>query len=209
PAIRARWLPSSARNQRRQGVDMDHAVDLQSRAAGSPPTRLAALPPWPARLLLLLVLALSLLTLGGPAGPPPPAASAGPGAGAHYTDRELYREVVRRVGQGQDYWAAAAAAQRGHGYPTAPPWAFREPALAWTLALLRTEALRWAALLALAAAAVVLTRDAAEQAPGPRWRRIAMALLFGVGLTTCVVAPAAPYLHEDWAAVLIGLSLAL
>jgi hypothetical protein len=188
---------------------VDHAVDLRGRPAASAPTRFAALPAWAAWLMLALVVALSLSTLAGPAGPPPPAAAAaGAGAGARYTDRELYREVVRRVGEGQDYWAAAAAAQRSHGYPTAPPWAFREPALAWTLVLLRTEAARWAALGFLAVAALLLMRGAADQATGPPWRRIALTLLFGVGLTTPVAAPAAPYLHEDWAAVLIGLSLA-
>jgi len=185
---------------------VDRARGQRAILGGGLPTRFARVPPWPARLILLLAIVLSLLTLGGPAGPPPPAASAGPGA--QYTDRELYREVVRRMGEGQDYYAAAATAQRGHGYPTAPPWAFREPALAWGLALLRMEVLRWGALALLAAAALVLMRDAADQAPGPRWRRIGLASLFGVGLAACVVAPAAPYLHEDWAAVLIGLSLA-
>src|SRR6185437_4865469 len=165
---------------------------------GGLPTRFARVTAWPARLILMLAVVLSLLTLGGPAGPPPPAASAGPGA--QYTDRELYREVVRRVGAGQDYYAAAATALRTHGYPTIPPWNFREPTEAWALVLLRTEILRWAALLLLAAAAVVLMRDAADQAPGTRWRRIGLTLLFGVGLATCVVAPAAPYLHEDWVA---------
>jgi hypothetical protein len=165
--------------------------------------RLAALPPWAARLVLLLIVALSLSTLAGPRLEPPPPTPAGP----HYTDRELYAEIVRRVGQGQDYYAVAAAAQRAHGYPTGPPWAFREPAEAWLLALLRTDVVRWAALLLLAAAAVVLIRNAADQAPGPTWRRIGMTLLFGVGLAI-VGVPAAPYLQENWAAVLIGLSLA-
>jgi hypothetical protein len=203
---------------------MNRVCDLPSRPAQG---RLAALPAWGAWLVLLLVAGLSLSTVGGAGGPPAAAAARSVGAAGTYTDRELYREVVRRVGEGQDYWAAAAAAQRGHGYPTAPPWAFREPALAWTLALLRSDLLRWGAFALLAAAALALMRDAADQAPGPTltlarvaggkpdptfprpaWRRIAVTLLFGVGLTTPVAAPAAAYLHEAWAAVLIGLSLA-
>jgi hypothetical protein len=155
--------------------------------------------------VLLLVVALSLSTLVGPSLEPPPPTPAG--AGVHYTDRELYSEVVRRVGQGQDYYAATAATQRAHDYPTAPPWAFREPATAWLLALLRTDTLRWGALLLLAAASVVLMRDAADQAPGPKWRRIAVTLLFGVGLAI-VGIPTAPYLHECWAALFIAVSLA-
>jgi hypothetical protein len=169
------------------------------------PVRLAALPPWPARLLLLLAAVLTLSTLAGPRLEPPPPSSAAPGV--HYTDRELYREITRRVAAGQDYYAAAAATQRAHGYPTAPPWVFRAPAEAWLLALLGEDAVRWGVLLLLAAGAVVLMRDAAEQAAASRWRRTAVALLFGVGLAM-VGAPAAAYLHENWAAVFIGLSLA-
>jgi hypothetical protein len=167
------------------------------------PNRLAALPPWAARLVLLLIVALSLSTLAGPRLEPPPPTPAGP----HFTDRELYTEIVRRVEQGEDYYVAAAATQRAHDYPTAPPWAFREPAEAWLLALLRTDAVRWGALMLLAAATVVLMRDAADQAPGPPWRRIAVTLLFGVGLAT-VGVPTAPYIHESWAALFIALSLA-
>jgi hypothetical protein len=166
----------------------------------------ATLPPWPARLLLLLAVVLTLSTLAGPPLKPPPPSSAATG-GAGYTDRELYREIVRKVAAGQDYYAAAAATQRAHGYPTAPPWAFREPAETWLLALLGSEAARWGALLLAAAAAVVLMRGAAEQATRSPWRRVAVAVLFGVGLAL-VAAPAAAYLHETWAAVFIGLSLA-
>jgi hypothetical protein len=165
--------------------------------------RLADLPPWAARLVLALAAVLALATIGGPAGPP--AATSGPEA--HYTDRELYREITARVGAGQDYYAAAAAAQRAHGYPTAPAWAFREPTEAWLLAALRGDLLRWGALLALAAASVVAMRAAVDQIAGARPLRIAVALMFGFGLAI-VGVPTAPWLHENWAAVLIGLSLA-
>jgi hypothetical protein len=165
--------------------------------------RLAELSPWAARLVLALAAALALATIGGPAGPPPATSGARP----HYTDRELYRDVVDRVAAGQDYYAAAAAAQRAHSYPTAPAWAFREPTEAWLLAALGGDLLRWGALLALAAASVVAMRAAVDQLAGAHALRIAVALLFGVGLGIMSV-PTAPWLHENWAAVLIGLSLA-
>jgi hypothetical protein len=167
-------------------------------------TRQFRLPPWIARLMLALAAILTLSTaIGPPRDPPPPAA----GPGLHYTDRELYREITRKVAAGQDYYAAAAVTQRAHGYPIRPPWAVREPTEAWVLVLLRNDLVRWGALLLLAAAAVVLIRDGAEQAPGPVWRRIAATLLFGVGLAI-VGVPTAPYLHENWATVFIALSLA-
>jgi hypothetical protein len=155
--------------------------------------------------VLLLAAVLTLSTaVGPPRNPPPPDA---PGAAPHYTDRELYREITGKVAAGQDYYAAATATQRAHGYPIWPPWAVREPTETWVLVLLRNDLVRWGALLLLAAAAVVTMRDGAEQAPGPLWRRIAITLAFGVGLAI-VGVPTAPYLHENWAAVFIALSLA-
>jgi hypothetical protein len=166
--------------------------------------RIAAWPRWLAWTVLLLAAILTLSTaIGPPRNPPPPSTGPGP----HYTDRELYREITQKVAAGQDYYAATAATQRAHGYPIWPPWAVREPTEAWVLVLLRNDLVRWGALLLLAAAAVVLMRDGAEQAPGPLWRRIAVTLLFGVGLAI-VGVPTAPYLHENWATVFIALSLA-
>jgi hypothetical protein len=173
------------------------------------PGPIAAWPPWLSRAVLVVAALLTLaVAMGPPREPPPPStASAGHGAAGPYTDRELYLEIARKVASGQDYYAATTATQRAHGYPTWPPWAVREPTLAWLLTLLPNDLVRWGALLLLAAVAVVLMRDAADLIGAPRWRSIAVTLLFGVGLAI-VGVPAAPYLHEDWAAVLIGLSLA-
>ena len=178
----------------------------RDQPASRPPrsSLIAAWPPWLAWTVVVLALVLTVTTaIGPPRNPPPPAT----GPGVHYTDRELYREITQKVAAGQDYYAAATATQRAHGYPIWPPWAVREPTEAWVLVLLRNDLVRWGALLLLGAAAVVMMRDAAEQAPGPPWRRIALTLLFGVGLAI-VGVPTAPYLHENWAAVFIALSLA-
>jgi hypothetical protein len=178
---------------------------MSADAATSPrPGRIAAWPPWLAWTALLLAAALTLSTAIGPSREPPPPAT---GPGLHYTDRELYREITQKVAAGQDYYAAATATQRAHGYPIWPPWAVREPTETWVLVLLGNDLVRWGALLLLAAAAVVLIRNGAEQAPGPVLRRIAVTLLFGAGLAILGV-PTAPYLHENWATVFIALSLA-
>lgn len=181
---------------------------MTGEAAASYPaprsSRILIWPPWLAWTVVLLAAVLTLSTaIGPPRDPPPPAT----GAGSHYGDRELYREIAQKVAAGQDYYAAAAAAQRAHGYPIWPPWAVREPTEAWVLALLGDDLVRWGVLLLLAAGAVVLMRGGAEQAPGPAWRRIALTLLFGVGLSL-YATPTAPYLHENWAAAFIALSLA-
>jgi hypothetical protein len=170
-------------------------------------SRVSAWPAWLSRAVLVLAALLTLsIAISPPRDPPPASRSAAAGAPAQYTDRELYREVVQRVARGEDYYAVTTSAQRAHGYPTWPPWAVREPTEAWLLVLLRNDLVRWGVLLALAAVAVVLVRDAADRTPGPTWRRIAVTLLFGVGLAI-VGVPTAPYVHENWGAVFIALSL--
>ena len=168
------------------------------------PGLIAAWPPWLAWTALVLAVLLTLSTaIGPPHEPPPPVTGSGP----HYTDRELYGEITRKVAARQDYYAAATSTQRAHGYPIWPPWAVREPTEAWVLVALGNDLVRWGALLLLAAVAVVLMRGAADQAPGRTWRRIAVTVLFGFGLAL-LSAPTAPYVHENWAAVFIALSLA-
>ena len=56
-----------------------------------------------------------------------------------YSDILLYRHIVSRVSQGENYYAVAGAEQRAHGYPTSPAPAFREPTEA-LLTDLRAEA---------------------------------------------------------------------
>lgn len=155
-----------------------------------------------------LTLSIAISLPAEPAPPPSKSTSSKPASvEATYTDRELYREITGKVAAGQDYYAAATSTQRAHGYPTWPPWAVREPTEAWALVLLRNDLVRWGVLLLLAAGAVVAMRAAVDQLPAPYWKRVAAALLFGAGLAI-VGVPSAAYIHENWAAVFIGLSLA-
>src|SRR4051812_29894161 len=68
---------------------------------------------------------------------------------AGINDLTLYRAIVGRVMQGENYYHAAATEHRILTYPTAPAQVFREPALAWMLAALRSDGLRRAAVVGL------------------------------------------------------------
>jgi hypothetical protein len=189
---------------------------IMSGAGAQTGGRIAAWPPWLSRAVLVLAAVLALSVVFGPQLSPLPAgkstassaaAKSASAAAAEYTDRELYREITGKVAAGQDYYASAVGTQRARGYPTWPAWTVREPTEAWLLVLLRADAVRWGVLAALAAGAVVAMRQAVDQVPAARWRRVMVTVLFGAGLAI-VAVPTAPYLHENWAALFVGLSLA-
>ena len=50
-------------------------------------------------------------------------------AKGHYTDMMLFRDIVKEVQSGKDYYHAATDMQRAHHYPTRPFVTVREPAL--------------------------------------------------------------------------------
>jgi hypothetical protein len=138
--------------------------------------------------------------------PPPPKPP--PERADVFSDRSLYRAITARVQAGENYYVAAAAEQRAHSYPTKPAVAFREPTEAWLLAALRYDFARWAAVFALAAcAALAIHRALERQGLPPLSRAFGMALA-ATGLANAGT-PAAPYLHEVWASLLIACSVAV
>jgi hypothetical protein len=161
-------------------------------------------PRWAARLLLATLAVLVVVaTVPGSVSPQPARAAA-----EHRSDVGLYRAIVNRVAQGEDYYAAAAAEQRANGYPTAPAVAFREPAETLLLVALQTDLARHAALLGVAIAATAALWFALGRMDlTPATRRWAL-LLTLTGMAVCL-AQNAPYMHETWAGLLITLSLAL
>jgi hypothetical protein len=166
-----------------------------------PASRFARWPAWPARLALL---AMALLILA-----PQPDMGRFHRLTPHSPpDYTLYRDVVARMSAGQDYYAATSAALRAQGRPTAPALVFREPAAALLLTALRTDALRWGAVIALAAVAVLALIGGVEQVGGSLVRRIAMLMLMATGLLNAASANA-PYFHELWAGLLMVVSLGL
>jgi hypothetical protein len=125
-----------------------------------------------------------------------------------YSDILLYRHIVSRVSQGENYYAVAGAEQRAHGYPTSPAPAFREPTEALLLAALQTDPVRQAALLVLAAGAAVAIWFALGKTGLSPTTRAASVILMLAGMEICVASYTA-YIHECWTGLLIVLALAL
>ena len=123
-------------------------------------------------------------------------------------DSLIYGAILKRVEEGQNYYLAAAAEHRRWHAPLRPAQAFREPTLAWTLALLKTDAFRRLAMTGLLAATAIAMRRALDRTTiDPRLRTPGL-LLQLTGL--CIAAfPLSPLYHDIWAALLIALSLAL
>ena len=125
-----------------------------------------------------------------------------------FRDVDLYHAIVERVAHGEDYYAAAAAEHRAHGYPTAPAAVFRQPWLAWILAVLRFDWLRSLALFPLVASiAILFYRSLLRTGLSPA-QRVGCFAIFASGLGIGVMRGAA-YQHESWAGLLIALSLLL
>ena len=165
-------------------------------------TTFARYPRWAAWLILGLAAALVL------AGAVQPRSWGSGKPDAAFPDSHLYRNIEAQVVHGADYYAAAAAEQRAHGYPTWPPVVIREPTEAFVLAALGNDMIRWAALLALTAVALEAVRRAlARTALSSRQQLWSLALATS-GLAAAV-SPQVVYLHEVWAAPLIALGLAL
>lgn len=123
------------------------------------------------------------------------------------SDLRLYSRVAARVAAGDDYYAAAAAAQRDLNFPLKPFVTMRLPTLAWLLATLPG----WLALAlfyGLMAAGVAAWRHRLRHAfASPTGATIA-ALGLGAGFMIAT-PPSLLVFHEAWAAVLIALALAL
>lgn len=150
--------------------------------------------PWPALGVLAGIAILSVYAgLHLPPALPPKA--------GEFDDIALYQIIVTRVRSGENYYAAAAAEQRAHGYPTRPAVAIREPTEAWMLATLSTETARRTAMLLLAAFTVFSLFYALEWQGASPLKRVAGAVLATTGT---VVSVTNPYVHEAWASLLIS-----
>lgn len=131
-------------------------------------------------------------------------------------DLALYDRVIRRIGQGENYYTVTAEEHRAANYPLRPGVAVRLPTLAFIASSLGDTG-RGAEVLVpgLLGAAVVLLgctlwawwRRFGDEGVEPRTRRIAMALLFfgaALGLNRYYFV-----LHELWAGMLIALAMGL
>ena len=160
---------------------------------------------------LLVVLGLSislcLWVARTPLPDPPPSRAHPPGT----TDAGLYRAIVARVRNGQDYESAAVAEHRRLGYPLHPFVVVRPPALATLLARLPQVgyAILLYAVLALAVVVVWWRRIATSSEDLKRRRLFLIAGLLSGLAVALFTSPATTYFTETWSGLLITLTLGL
>jgi hypothetical protein len=172
-------------------------------------------PWWPAA---LAVLALSGIFVGWHCGQLPIRhAATADDAGATSViapDLALYRDVVREVRGGQDYYDAARQRIPQYGFPIASPLNWRLPTYAWLLSRLPGEWAIQAALVGLSVFALALTFAAKQsgfavevsKAHPPAMAVATTCVMFGVAKWS--IDGQAYLAQEVWAAVLIAISLA-
>jgi hypothetical protein len=108
--------------------------------------------------------------------------------------------------RGENYYSAAASEHRLHRYPTTPPQVFREPTLAWLLAVAKTDSVRRILLFGLSIATLIFLRRALVRTGIGNPRSLIALFLAGGGVALSWL-PTAPYSHEIWSGLLIALSL--
>lgn len=127
------------------------------------------------------------------------------GAARGQTDSALYAEIIEAVRHGTGYYAAAAEAMRGGGYPLHPFFTMRLPTLAVVSASLPTILVR--ALLGVLVIATILVWDRrlAPLSRGVPVRAAVMAAALA-GMVACLQSTLVVF-HEAWAGLFIALSL--
>lgn len=157
---------------------------------------------WVAVTILAATLTLIIAGLMAPGDKPRPSAKPAKG------DWALYLTIVERVRGGEGYYPVALDEQRRNNYPTRPFIAVRPPTLAYIEAALANELAQRAALMTLAAAAVGAWMWRLRALGLSRVELAAGLLLLGTGATIGFGSKAYLF-HEDWAGLLMALSLAL
>lgn len=122
-------------------------------------------------------------------------------------DHALYAQIAKRVGEGESYYAAAAAGHRSGHYPLRPFVAVRLPTLAYIVAALGERGTMFAFLLIGGAAILAWYRRLRSEAELPR--HAAIGALFVAANLTQLAAREWLYIHEVAAGVLLALALAL
>src|SRR5262249_32969223 len=165
-------------------------------------TRFAGLARWQAIMTLALWLALlaaiilAALTSKRPAPPP----------GRGGSDLQLYRAIITRVHNGENYYNAAGAELRAQGYPTGSLFNWRPPLYAWLIGRLPSPVWAQAILGLFALVTLIWAFRAIHRESGPAGA-IAAALLMVGAFYWCLDGEA--YLAQElWAGVLIAFSVA-
>ena len=167
-----------------------------------PPSWFGHIGRWSAAAVLTALVA----ALVAAAWPTANAAATGPKlrAPTQQSDLDLYRTIVRRVHNGENYYRVAAEEQRKDGYPLRPFVTFRLPTVATAYARFGTVVMTIGQLLLSMAVVVVWWRRLRPVAP--LWQRAAGMFLLTAGAAS-LVEPVTGLFHESWAALLMAFAI--
>jgi hypothetical protein len=165
---------------------------------------------WPPRAARLLLIALALLMAYGlwlDVPPPTDETSQSDNFAADKGDVALYRAVVKRMQEGESFYAANGDEQHQRGYPTQPFLTWRLPTAAWIISGLGEA---WAAnLLRLLAMLAMLAWIQALMAAGLTRVGVVSGVMMLYSSLVLVFPLPTLYMHEAWAATLMALALPL
>ena len=176
-----------------------------NEALAGPPSRFAGMNRGGAAAVLALLVA-ALIAACWPA--PTGRGSAAPKLRAAHeqSDLALYRDIIRRVHDGENYYSVAAEEQRKDGYPLKPFVTFRLPTVATAYARLGAPVME-AIELGLALV-VLLVWYRRMRRDSPLWQRLAGVFLITAG-GAGLVQPVTGIFHESWAALLMALAVGI
>ena len=176
-----------------------------SDAIGGPQTRFGEIGRGGAAAILVLLVA-ALIAACWP--PSASGGSAGPKlrAPTQQSDLDLYRDIIRRVQGGEDYYRVAAEEQRKDGYPLKPFVTFRLPTVATAHARLGAGVMTGIQIAL--ALTVLLIWYRRMRRYSPPWQRLAGIFLLTAGAAG-LVEPVTGLFHESWAALLMALSIGI
>ena len=171
--------------------------------AGGIRTRYEGWTRGPALGLIAALIAILAIACWSPAGAPAPKLRASP---AQHSDLQLYRDIIKGVEAGGDYYEVAAKEQRAAGYPLKPFYTFRLPTHATIYAAVGERAMIVIVWLLCAGLMIAWWFKLRSLLPLPLLGASMFLMAGGLG---GLLQPVTGLFHESWAAILLAMMIAL
>lgn len=157
----------------------------------------------PALALIAALVAILAVACWSPATAPAPKLRT---SAAQHSDLQLYRDIIKGVAAGGDYYEVAAREQRAAGYPLKPFYTFRLPTHATVYAAFGERVMIVVVWLLCAGLMVAWWLKLRPLLPLPLLGSAMFLMAGGIG---GLLQPVTGLFHESWAALLLALMVAL